>query len=546
MPKRPNFLLFITDQQRADHLGCYGNSVNQTPHIDAIAARGTRFERAYVAGPVCMPNRASLMTGRMPSVHGVRHNGIPLALGATTFVRLLRNAGYRTALLGKGHLQNFEGLAPEIVWQNPGTGARPPDDLIDADHDRRVGPDYDNEWTPYWIDRPDHHVKLPYYDFEHVRLCTLHGDHVHGDYGRWLAQHHADPDSLHGPGNAIPDTRYSAPQAWRTRVPEDLYSTSYVADMTIDYLDKHAAKNSEDPFFIQCSFPDPHHPFTPPGRYWDLYDPDDVELPASFFANQDPPPIAHVRAHQRAEDQRSPYAPFTVSEREAREIIALTYGMMTMIDDAVGRVVARLDDLGLADDTVIAFTSDHGDWMGDHGIMLKGPLHYQGLLRVPFIWADPQGQGGQKGGQKGPGRGNGQRFDGLASTIDIPTTFLDRAGLAPYNGLQGSSLLDTIADPATASVAGRTGLLIEEDALRPNFGYQERPRVRTLVTERYRLSVWSGSDWGELYDLHDDPHELTNLWDDASAAQLKADLIEHLTQEMIAKQSRSPLPSGLA
>ena len=182
-----------------------------------------------------------------------------------------------------------------------------------------------------------------------------------------------------------------------------------------------------------------------------------------------------------------------------REIIALTYGMLTMVDDAVGRVLARLDALGLADDTVIAFTSDHGDWMGDHRIMLKGPLHYQGLLRVPFIWADPQqaaGHGGEHGAGPGSGQHRGQWFAGLASTIDIPATFLDRAGLAPYNGIQGHSLLDSIADPATGSVAGRTGLLIEEDALRPNFGYEERPRVRTLVTERYRLSVWSDSDWG--------------------------------------------------
>ena len=531
MPKRPNFLLFITDQQRADHLGCYGNTVNQTPHIDSIAARGTRFDRAYVACPVCMPNRASLMTGRMPSVHGVRHNGIPLSLGATTFVGLLRAAGYRTALLGKSHLQNFEGLAPEIVWQNPGTGTPPPDHLIDADADRRIGPDYDNEWTPYWHDRPGHDVQLPFYDFEHVRLCTLHGDQVHGHYGRWLAEHHADPDSLRGPANAYPDERYNSPQAWRTRIPEDLYPTTYVADRTIDYLEGHAAKNRDDPFFIQCSFPDPHHPFTPPGRYWDLYDPADVELPASFFANQDPPPIAHIRANQRPEDQRSPYAPFTVSEREAREIIALTYGMMTMIDDAVGRVLATLDALNLAEDTTILFTSDHGDWMGDHGIMLKGPLHYQGLIRVPLLWSDSGAGQGNRGGQEG---------GGLVSTIDIPATILDRAGLAPNNGMQGSSLLDSDAN------ANRTGLLIEEDALRPNFGYEERPRVRTLVTDRHRLSVWSDSDWGELYDLANDPHELTNLWDDASAAPLKAGLIEQLTQEMVAKQSRSPLPSGLA
>ena len=114
MSKRPNFLLFITDQQRADFLGCYGHPVLRTPHIDSIAARGTAFDKFYVASPVCMPNRASLMTGRMPSVHGVRSNGIPLTMNAVTFVDLLRDAGYRTALIGKSHLQNFTPWPPVI------------------------------------------------------------------------------------------------------------------------------------------------------------------------------------------------------------------------------------------------------------------------------------------------------------------------------------------------------------------------------------------------------------------------------------------------
>src|SRR3954449_2948697 len=109
-PSRSNFLLFITDQHRADFLGCYGHPVLRTPHIDAIAARGTAFDRFYVATPVCMPNRASLMTGRMPSVHGARANGIPLSRSQHTFVELLAAAGYRTALIGKSHLQNFNGM----------------------------------------------------------------------------------------------------------------------------------------------------------------------------------------------------------------------------------------------------------------------------------------------------------------------------------------------------------------------------------------------------------------------------------------------------
>ena len=110
MNRRPNFLFIITDQHRADHLGCYGNDIVRTPNIDGLAAAGTRWDRFYVANPICMPNRASIMTGRMSSVHGARHNGIPLSKNHTTFVELLRDAGYSTGLIGKSHLQSFTGL----------------------------------------------------------------------------------------------------------------------------------------------------------------------------------------------------------------------------------------------------------------------------------------------------------------------------------------------------------------------------------------------------------------------------------------------------
>ena len=130
---RSNFLLFITDQHRADFLGCYGHPVLRTPHIDSIAARGTAFDRFYVASPVCMPNRASLMTGRMPSVHGVRSNGIPLSMNSVTFVELLRDAGYRTALIGKSHLQNFTSWPPLVKRAPPREGYHEPSgDLTQA------------------------------------------------------------------------------------------------------------------------------------------------------------------------------------------------------------------------------------------------------------------------------------------------------------------------------------------------------------------------------------------------------------------------------
>src|SRR5437763_12472917 len=144
---RPNILLFITDQHRADHLGCYGHPVLKTPHIDSIAARGTRFGRFYVATPVCMPNRATLMTGRMPSVHGARSNGSPLSLLSNTFVDALRAGGYATALIGKSHLQNF-GPYPPILKRPP---PRPGEQML--------GPEFAEARKPIHGDGP--------YDQEH-------------------------------------------------------------------------------------------------------------------------------------------------------------------------------------------------------------------------------------------------------------------------------------------------------------------------------------------------------------------------------------------
>lgn len=121
---QPNFLVFVTDQQRADHLGCYGNNIVRTPHIDGLAAAGTRFERAYVANPVCMPNRGSMMTGRMPTNHGTRGNGIPLPLESVTFADVLAEFGYRTALIGKSHLQNMEDKPPALPPRTVEPGIR--------------------------------------------------------------------------------------------------------------------------------------------------------------------------------------------------------------------------------------------------------------------------------------------------------------------------------------------------------------------------------------------------------------------------------------
>jgi arylsulfatase A-like enzyme len=528
MQTRPNFLFIITDQHRADHLGCYGNDVVKTPNIDSLAKSGTRFDRFYVATPICMPNRATIMTGRMPSLHGARQNGIPLSLSATTFVEILRAAGYDTALIGKCHLQSISGNVPEVGMPTPN-----PDYLLPPAHLREANKTplelgrYDQELPSTWQNDPEFEPRLPYYGFSQLELAIGHGDKAVGHYARWLAAHHAHPDSLRGPKNQLPGNNYVAPQAWRTSIPEQLYPTSYVTERTMAFLKQHGSDDSK-PFFIQCSFPDPHHPFTPPGKYWEMYNPKAITLPSSFEPGERPVPPHLQKLYEEAAQQKANkdgQRTFAISEQEAREATALTYGMITMIDDGIGKILGQLRALGLDKNTVVIFTSDHGDFMGDHRLLLKGALHYRGLVRVPFIWSDPTATK------------TGVVNSTLCGSLDLARTILDRAALAGHNGMQGHALRPASAGETT----GHDAILIEEHQRRGYMGLANNFRARTLITQNHRLTIYQGADWGELYDFREDPHELYNLWSEARGQETRHELTERLVRKMMELADSSPL-----
>jgi arylsulfatase A-like enzyme len=521
-----NFLFIVTDQQRADHLGCYGNRIVRTPNIDRLASEGFRSESCYVASPICQPNRASIMTGRMPSTHGVRHNGIELDFGQTTFVEVLRQAGYRTALVGKSHLQNITDVPAH--WP---ADAR---DRLAREAKMATPGRHGQEQATAWESDPTHQMSLPYYGFEKVALSINHGDDQFGEYRRWLRAQHADADKLVGPENAIPTPDFELSrcrQAWRTRVPEELYPNTWVTEQTIASVREFKA--SGKPFFIQCSYPDPHHPFTPPGKYWDMYSPQDMPLPASYgAAHKNLPPHVKWLKDQRDAGKAVKHTPalFACSEREAREAAALNYGTISHIDDGVGRIRAELEKLGIADNTVVIFTSDHGEYMGDHQLMLKGPIHYQGVIRVPMIWRDPQGK-------------QGMSSRALIQSTDFAPTILERAGLPAFNGIQGQSLADLMS--GTKSEV-RSDLLIEEEGQRVYMGFPGRIRMRSFLDGRHRMSIYEGVPWGELYDLTNDPDELVNLWDDPSSRAVRGDLTEAMARRFIAQSDTSPYPETLA
>jgi arylsulfatase A-like enzyme len=530
---RPNLLLFITDQHRVDYLGCYGHPILRTPHIDSIAARGIRFDRFYVATPVCMPNRATLMTGRMPSVNGARSNGLPLSLRANTFVDALRAAGYATALVGKSHLQNFTDQPPILKRPPASPGIQVLDSSFAEAYKSPFDGSYDQEHPKRWEAGHDFSMQLPFYGFEHVDLCTAHGDQVGGHYYAWLKSRRSDADGLRDHRKQLPHD-YICPQAFRTPIPEELYPTAYVADKSCEWLDRYTAGKRDRPFFLMTSFPDPHHPFTPPGRYWSMYDPQDMALPASFWPgnrNLARPVSWAVEQRETGKVDTAGQAAFAVNEREAREAMALSCGMIAMIDDAIGRVLGHLAACELADNTVVIFTTDHGDFLGDHRLLLKGPAHYESITHVPFIWAEP-------------GMRAARSTDMLAGTVDIAPTILDRANVQPYNGIQGVSLL-SILEGVNATIT-RDSMVIEDDQQRAVFGLPSGSRLRTLITQRWRMTIAQDDSYGELYDLQIDPHEMENLFEDSARQGVRAELMEKLAYRQMELSDRSPLPIGRA
>ena len=515
MSKQPNFLFIITDQHRADYLGCAGHPVLKTPHIDAIAAAGTRFTNFNVATPVCMPNRASLLTGRYPSTHGLRHNGCDLSYDATTFVETLRVSGYRTAAIGKSHLQQMTGIPAEPRVDPNALG---PIKEAWKDDDGF----YDNEDPARYESDEYYQFKLPYYGYEHVDMVTWHGDLCSGHYLQWLRRQSPMADAWRDRKNQLPHD-YICPQAIRTPMPEEFYPTSFIRERAIDWIE--GAKGDDRPFFTFVSFPDPHHPFTPPGKYWDMYDPADFSTPPSYEDVTRPTPPMRWLHDQWKAGKRMDKAQeaFMVNEREIREAMALSCGMIAMIDDAVGAIIDRLKATGRHDDTVIIFNADHGDYLGDCSLLLKSAIMRKSINNVPFIWSDPASRQSRVSGA-------------LASTIDLAPTILARAGVKPYFGIQGKSLLGAM----DGSSALREHLIVEHEDTQTRMSFKKPAIARTLLSEGHRLTIYAGESWGELYDLARDPDELNNRWDDAEYADIRARLTETLMREMLETVDKSP------
>jgi arylsulfatase A-like enzyme len=488
--KRPNILLITSDQQRADCNG-FENPHIRTPHIDRLARDGTRFKACITPNLVCQPSRASILTGLLPLTHGVWDNGVDLdpAVGGRGFAGTLAQAGYATTFLGKAH------FATKTTFKPTGT---PECDKSQA----KYGPD--------WFG--------PYMGFEHVELCVL--GHMHrtrplarppmGHYERWFLSRGRDEEALKL-WAAATQPEVGAAQTWNSALPVAWHTSTWVADRAIQYLER---RDTSQPFCAWVSFPDPHHPFDCPEPWSTMYPPDAVPLPQHRVKDLERRPWWHKASLEskpqltdpemlkfRAEGSRVP----DQSELQLRHMTANYYGMISLIDHNVGRIMDALEAQGLADDTLVIYTTDHGELLGNRGLYLKGPTPYDDLLRVTLV-------------ARGPGVRAGQVIEDPVSTLDLAATFYDAAGVSAPQPLQSRSLRRLLAgEPETRDVAWSEWHVHPS---RCGVGLQ----LRTVRTKTHKCTFELGSGAGELYDLVNDPHEMDNRFDDPACAKVRREL----------------------
>lgn len=487
--QKPNFLIFVTDEMQSFSLGCNDNPDLKTPNIDKLADKGCTFQRAYCNNSVCMPSRATMITGLTPRQHGCLTNGTKLPEKIPTIPEVLVENGYRTHSVGKLHLQPFGSMRDDgkkvFSWE-----------------DREL-------WRSGEID------SLPedYYGFQTTDFVGAHVSSCFGDYQNWLDENHPGIFDKYQKENGYQSIEDLG--SWRMEVPAELHYNNWIADRCIDFIKE---EGQEQPFFLWCSFPDPHMPFAACKPYSEMYDPEQITLPGNWNKIKDD--LKHLV------EQRNRYSQTGFDEEDLREVIAQTYGMISHIDDNIGRVMDSLEDKGLADNTVVVFMSDHGEYLGTHNLLGKSVWPYEELLRIPFIWYDPVENISENTSKS------------VVSLLDFAPTIMDYAGIdedsldyrgyrhADRLGLPGRSLKPYLREGQELTV--KAAFMEYDEDWHPGPVY----RTRTIIRERYKVTLFAQNGDGLLFDLENDPLELSNLWDNQDYKAVKAELIEELLIEL--------------
>ena len=502
MANPPNILLITSDQQHHGALGAV-NPRLRTPALDRLCAEGTRFDRAYCPNPVCSPTRSSILTGMYPSVHGCWTIGVRLPEDVPTVGRYLAAQGYATGLIGKAHFQPLASSA-----QSPSLECQPT--LRDLD---------------FW-----RHFHGPWYGFDHIEVARNHADEAHAGqhYAIWMED------------NGLPDWRdyFQSPdpgarrdqrrRRWSWDLPERFHYSAWTAERTMAFIERCQAAGR--PFLCWASFHDPHPPYLVSAPWDRMYAAQDM-APGVLTPGEHERNPPHFRRTQEPHPDFSPWREaFGVAglhshlqdPEELRRDIAVYYGMISLMDHHIGRILDRLDQLGLERETLVVFTSDHGHFLGHHGLNRKGPFHYEDMIRVPFIVRHP---GRVPAGRVG---------DELVSLVDLAPTFLRAAGAPVPGAMQG----------VDQDQAWRGQGAVRDHVLVENRCQGECLSLRSYVTRTEKLTIYGdygrdtvgGASYGEFFDLARDPAEVANLWDEPAAQSRKGELAIAFVRALIASE----------
>lgn len=469
---RPNILWVCTDSQRWDTLGCYGNPFVKTPVADKLAEEGVRFEYAFCQNPLCTPSRGSFLTGRYPTATRLRQNGQVCPPDLCPISRTLADAGYVCGLSGKLHLSPCDNrlLLGEEWWKQDKS-------LYFKGREPRIDDGYGEV---YW----DH---------------AANPSDRSSDYTRWLRERGRLP--LNKPKRA------DCPFVLEGASSED-HQATWCVEKAIGFLESHAGAHY--PWMFSVNIFDPHAHFDPPRAFLEPYLErlDEIPLPNFDPAELEAKPTVMQERHVKAYDGKS--------ERDHRLIRAAYWAMCDHIDVQLGRLLEALDRTGQRDNTIVIFTSDHGEMLGDHGLYIKGPFLYDEAIRVPLIirW---------------PGKiARGRTSRALVELTDLAPTLMEAVGMEPRPDMQGRSLWPMLSGAAPLN-EHREDVFCEYLNANP-----DKPRCYlTMIRDhRHKLVAWHGEMVGELYDLQDDPRERHNRWGDPACADVKMQLYQRLAARM--------------
>ncbi len=451
---RPNILFLMTDEQRFDCLGSE-NRVVRTPHLDALAKDGIRFTRAYTTSPSCVPARAAIFTGKYPSQCSCPTYITHLPASEVTFMSRLRDAGYYTAGIGKQHF---------------------------GDTDIPHGYDYenivDNHFPPVAGDMKNENA---YTAFTNASGLSAFSERQNRFCFRWTA-------------------------------PIEYYVDEYVGERGKEWIRDHAP--ADRPWYCHISFPGPHMPYDGLGLPDEReYDGADIDLPVTSRDDLKQKPNHYLEQLRTGSGNPGMMPVDNITEDELRLTRRAYYSNMTCIDRKIGEIIEELKKCSLYDNTLIVFCSDHGDFMGDFGMMGKGQYLAEVLMRIPFIIKPPAAHDLNR------------QEASLVSAVDLPCTFMAAAGLPPNPDLHGKDL---------------SGYWTEGDGdASRNTVYCDAQGLRSIRDRTHKLVHYADRSYGELYNLVEDPWERVNLWDDSGHQEVKLELTRRLLDEMIRVQPRS-------